>query len=55
MESRNYLRFVLEQVEDNGEDSMNRTEAIFTVIYKWLDKKFEEEGFLDGGCRQNAA
>jgi hypothetical protein len=32
---------------------MNRTDAIFTVIYKWLDKKFAEDGFLscDGTFR----
>lgn len=35
---------VLEQVEDNA-DSMNRTDAIFTVIYKWLDKKLEGAGY----------
>ena len=37
---------VLEQVEDDAVDSMNRTDAIFTVIYKWLDEKFAEDGFL---------
>ena len=36
---------VLEQVEDDV-DSLSRTDAIFTVIYKWLDKKFAEDGFL---------
>jgi hypothetical protein len=37
---------VLEQVEDDAVDSMNRTDAIFTVIYKWLDEKLAEDGFL---------
>ncbi len=36
---------VLEQVEDDG-DSMSRTDAIFSAIYKWLDGKFAEDGFL---------
>ena len=36
---------VLEQVEDDG-NSMKRTDAIFTVIYKWLDEKFAEDDFL---------
>jgi hypothetical protein len=49
----NIYDVVLEQVEDNGEDSCIRTEAIFAAIYKWLDKKFEGEGYPDhdGGCR----
>lgn len=38
---------VLEQVEDDG-DSMNRTDAIFSAIYEWLDGKFESKGYLDG-------
>jgi hypothetical protein len=43
---------VLEQVEDDAVDSMNRTDSIFTVIYKWLDEKFAEEGFQpDDGIR----
>jgi hypothetical protein len=52
-ESRNIYDVVLEQVEDNGEDSCIRTEAIFAAVYKWLDKKFEGEGYPDhdGGCR----
>ena len=42
---------VLEQVEDDV-DSMCRTDAIFSVIYKWLDKEFAEEGFQpDDGSR----
>lgn len=42
---------VLEQVEDDV-DSLSRTDAIFSVIYKWLDKKFAEEGFQpDDGSR----
>ena len=52
-ESRNIYDVVLEQVENNGEDSCIRTEAIFAAVYKWLDKKFEGEGYPDhdGGCR----
>jgi hypothetical protein len=43
---------VLEQVEDDG-DSMNRTDSIFTVIYKWLDKKLVEEGWaIDSSARE---
>jgi hypothetical protein len=38
---------VLEQVENDAVDSMNRTDSIFTVIYKWLDEKFAD-GFLFG-------
>jgi hypothetical protein len=34
---------VLEQVEDDV-DSLSRTDAIFSVIYKWLDGKLESEG-----------
>ena len=52
-ESRNIYDVVLEQVENDGEDSMIRTEAIFLAIYKWLDGKLEGEGCPDhdGGCR----
>ena len=52
-ESRNIYDVVLEQVENDGEDSMIRTEAIFLAIYKWLDGKLEGEGYPDhdGGCR----
>jgi len=52
-ESRNIYDVVLEQVENNGEDSMIRTEAIFLAIYKWLDGKLEGEGYPDhdGGVR----
>jgi hypothetical protein len=39
---------VLEQVENDAVNSMNRTDSIFTVIYKWLDEKFAEDGFLSG-------
>ena len=46
-ESRNIYDVVLEQVEDNGEDSCIRTEAIFLAIYKWLDGKLEGEGYSD--------
>lgn len=45
-ENRNIYDVVLEQVENNGEDSMIRTEAIFLAIYKWLDGKLESEGYL---------
>lgn len=37
---------VLEQVEDAA-DSMNRTDVIFSVIYKWLDKALAKEGYED--------
>jgi hypothetical protein len=37
---------VLEQVENDAVDSMNRTDSIFTVIYKWLDEKFAEDGLM---------
>jgi hypothetical protein len=47
-ESRNIYDVVLEQVENNGEDSMIRTEAIFLAIYKWLDKKLHEDGYGSG-------
>ena len=52
-ESRNIYDLVLEQVENNGEDSCVRTEAIFAAIYKWLDGKLEGEGYPDhdGGVR----
>ncbi len=44
-ESRNIYDVVLEQVENNREDSCVRTEAIFAAIYKWLDGKLEGEGY----------
>jgi hypothetical protein len=52
-ESRNIYDVVLEQVENDDEDSMIRTEAIFLAIYKWLDGKLEGEGYPDhdGGVR----
>jgi len=51
-ESRNIYDVVLEQVENDGEDSCVRTEAIFLAIYKWLDQKLENEGYLEeGGVR----
>ena len=52
-ESRNIYDVVLEEVENNGEDSMIRTDAIFTAIYKWLDNALEEDGFdaSDGSSR----
>jgi hypothetical protein len=45
-ESRNIYDLVLEQVENNGEDGCIRTDAIFAAIYKWLDKKLAEDGYL---------
>ena len=45
-EGRNIYDVVIEQVEDEGEDSCIRTEAIFAAIYKWLDKKLVNEGYL---------
>ena len=45
-EGRNIYDVVLEEVENNGKDSMIRADAIFTAIYKWLDKKFEGDGYL---------
>jgi hypothetical protein len=52
-ESRNIYDVVLEQVENDGEDSCIRTEAIFAAMYKWLDEKLEGEGYPshDGGVR----
>jgi hypothetical protein len=44
-ESRNIYDVVLEQVENNREDSCIRTDAIFAAIYKWLDGKLEGEGY----------
>jgi hypothetical protein len=51
-ESRNIYDVVLEQVEDDG-DSTCRTDAIFGVIHKWLDKVLAEEGYSthDDGVR----
>jgi hypothetical protein len=46
-ESRNIYDVVLEQVENDGEDSCVRTEAIFAAIYKWLDGKFDSENYLE--------
>jgi hypothetical protein len=46
-ESRNIYDVVLEQVENDGEDSCVRTEAIFAAIYKWLDEKLEGAGYFD--------
>jgi hypothetical protein len=49
-EGRNIYDVVFEQVANDGENCGVRTDAIFTAIYRWLDKKFAEEGFLpDGG------
>ena len=52
-ESRNIYDVVLEQVENNGGNSCIRTDAIFTAIYKWLDQKFEEENYNEGGGVRN--
>lgn len=46
---KNIYDLVFEQVESYGEDTCVRTEAIFAAIYKWLDKKFEEESYGEGG------
>jgi hypothetical protein len=44
---------VLKQVENNGEDSCVRTEAIFLAMYKWLDKTLGDQGYqVDGGVRE---
>jgi hypothetical protein len=43
---KNIYDIVLEQVENDGEDSCVRTEAIFAAIYKWLDKRLDGEGYL---------
>ena len=52
-ESRNIYDVVLEQVENNGEDSCLRTEAIFAAVYKWLDKNLGDQGYqVDGGVRE---
>jgi hypothetical protein len=45
--SRNIYDLVLEQMENDGEDSMIRTEAIFLAIYKWLDGELEGKGYPD--------
>ena len=45
-EGRNIYDVVLKEVENNGKDSMIRTDAIFTAIYKWLDGKLDSEGYL---------
>jgi hypothetical protein len=52
-ESRNIYDVVLEQVENDGEDSCVRTEAIFAAIYKWLDDKFVADDWdVDSRARQ---
>ena len=52
-EGRNIYDVVLEQVENDREDSCIRTEAIFAAIYRWLDKRFAEEAHgSDGYCRE---
>jgi hypothetical protein len=52
-ESRNIYDVVLEQVENDGEDSCIRTDAIFAAIYKWLDDKFVADDWdVDSSVRQ---
>jgi hypothetical protein len=36
---------VLYEVESDHKDSLARTDAIFTAIYKWLDAILEEEDY----------
>jgi hypothetical protein len=36
---------VLYEVENDGKDSMARTDAIFAAIYKWLDAILDEEDY----------
>lgn len=48
-EDKNIYDLVIEQVESNGEDSCIRTEAIFLAMFKWLDKRLDEEGYLENG------
>lgn len=36
---------VVEQVENDGEDSFARTDEIFIAIYKWLDSILDEEDY----------
>ena len=43
--SSNIYDLVVEQVENDGEDSFARTDEIFMVIYKWLDNILDEEGY----------
>jgi hypothetical protein len=52
-ESRNIYDIVFEQVANDGENCGVRTDAIFTAIYKWLDQKFEEESYDEGGGVRN--
>lgn len=40
---------VLEQVENDGGETMERTDAIFLAVYKWLDKIFEDEDYENSG------
>ena len=47
--NQNIYDIVFEQVESYGKDTCVRTDAIFTAIYKWLDKKFEDESYGEGG------
>jgi hypothetical protein len=52
-ENQDIYDFVREQVENDGENSYCRTDTIFTAIYKWLDEKFDDEGYpKDGGTRE---
>ena len=52
-ENRDIYDLVREQVENDGEDSHCRTDAIFTAIYKWLDKKFEDESYHENSGVRN--
>tara|TARA_R110000772_G_scaffold117786_1_gene223405 strand:+ start:58 stop:423 length:366 start_codon:yes stop_codon:yes gene_type:complete len=52
-DKKNIYDLVFEQVENDGEDSCVRTDAIFAAIYGWLDKRLDGEGYPDhdGGVR----
>ena len=52
-ENRDIYDLVREQVESNSENSYCRTDAIFTAIYKWLDKKFEDESYHESSGVRN--
>ena len=41
----NVYDLVVEQVENDGEDSYARTDQIFLAIYKWLNTILAEEGY----------
>ena len=55
-ESRNIYDVVLEQVENDREDTCIRTEAIFTAFYKWFDGILDRQGYHEGSdLRQTLA